>query len=374
MPAGNAMTRVAPRCPCAVAVALMACARAVGADEPGTAVAAPGDDRFAAGATVELLEPVGGDAFLAGGLVESNASIEGDAVIAGGTVAVRATVGDDLFVAGGQVEVDALVSGDVRIAAGRVRIAPESRVEGDVTIAAGEVTLAGNVAGDVQVYADQLTVTPGTRIGGKLSWRTSQPVNLPPDVSVEGGVAPDNDPAEDATDGQADDRRRASDTAGIGWLWLAGLLGVGWLLVLGFAQFSRRTTRILTERPWAGMGVGLLVLAGVPAVVLALAVTLVGIPLALIMLMLYAATLIAAWVVGALFIGDRALALARPGVSATKGWRLGALLLVLLVLGLLESLPVIGDLARFAVLLLGLGGIGLALWNREDERLAQSQR
>jgi hypothetical protein len=337
------------------------------------------DDRFAAGATVELAEPITGDALLAGGLVESNASVGGDATMAGGKVAVRATVGDDLYVAGGEVDVDALVAGNARIAAGRVRIAPETRVAGGLamaggtvealgsvgrylTIAGGDVTLGGTISGDVRVYADALVVMPGTRIGGRLSYRTSKAVTLPADLQVDGGVA---------QPGARPDGRGVAEEDGdnmlarLGWVWLAGLFAVAWLLALAFAQFSRRTTAVLTENPWAGMGIGSLVLVGVPVVAAALFVTLIGIPLALILLMLYLGLLIGGYVIGVLYLGDRALATVRPGASITTGWRLGAFVAVLVALAMVSALPVLGGIARFAVLALGSGGFLLAAWRRD---------
>jgi hypothetical protein len=359
-----------------VAAALLALAMpAVGQDSQSVTTAL-GDDYFGAGAAVELREPITGDALLAGGTVESNASIGGDATMAGGQVAVRATVGDDLYVAGGRVEVDALVAGNARIAGGRVRVAPETRIEGGaaiaggtvtiggsfgryLTVAGGDVTLGGEVAGDVRVYADSLTVLPGTRIGGRLSYRSSAAVTLPPDVEIQGGAVREREQAS----GQAQPAWDAEDTAGrVGWLWLGGLFAVGLLLAYSFAKFSRQTTRALSDRPWLGMGVGFLALVCVPAIAAALAITLIGIPLALILVLLYLAMLIGAYVIGALYLGDRVLAAARPGAPVTAGLRLGALFLVLIALALVNSIPLLGNVVRFGVLLLGLGGMVLALW------------
>ena len=358
--------------------ALLVLACPVLADDAESIATGIGDDYFSAGAMVELREPIAGDALLAGGTVESNASIGGDATMAGGQVAVRATVGDDLYAAGGQVEVDALVAGNARIAGGRVRIEPESRINGGVaiagatvtaagtfgrylTIAGGTVTLSGRINGDVHVYADTLTVLPGTRIGGRLSYRTSDEVALPADIVIRGGVVRDGDEIAGRRARERDwDPARAAER--VAWLWLAGLFGVGLLLAFGLSKFSRQTTRVLTSQPWVGVGVGLLVLVCVPALAVTLFVTLIGIPLALIVGLLYLVMLIAAYVIGALYVGDRMLARARPGAPVTAGRRLVALLLVLIGLAIVGSIPVLGSLARFSVLLLGLGGIVLALW------------
>jgi hypothetical protein len=356
-------------------LALLSAAAGAQEDDKATSL---GEDHFQAGRTVVLSEPIRGDALLAGGTVESNASVGGDATLAGGEVTVRATVGDDLYVAGGRVEIDALVAGNARIAGGRVRIEPESRIEGGVSVAGGDVTaqgsygryltasggsvtIGGEIDGDVRVFAGSLTVLPGTRIAGRLSYRTDDEVTLPADVVIGGGVARDAGVPEGRRARERDWNPMAV-AAGVAWLWLAGLLAVGLLLAFGLARFSHQTTRALMEQPWIGMGVGFLVLVCVPAVALALVFTLIGIPLALILVLLYFAMLIGAYVVGALYLGDRGLARLRPNAPVTGAWRLLALFVVLLGLAILGGIPVLGDIARFAVLLLGLGGIVLALW------------
>jgi hypothetical protein len=137
---------------------------------------------------------------------------------------------------------------------------------------------------------------------------------------------------------------------------------VGLFLALGLARFSERTTHVLTGRPWLGIGLGFIALACIPALILALFITLVGIPLAIIMLLLYLAMLIGAYVIGALYLGDRALAKARPGVTISPAWRIAAFLAVIVALALVGQIPVFGGIVRIAVLLLGLGGIVLVAW------------
>lgn len=337
--------------------------------------AGAGDDYFAAGATVALNQIVAGDALLAGGRIDSDAAIGGDATLVGGQVAVRTTVGEDLYAAAGWVEVDALIGGDVRLAAGQVQLTPETSIAGSVAIAggsvtvvgsiggqlvvaAGEVTLGGDVAGDVRVRARALHVLKGTRIGGNLIYHTSTPVTLPADVQIGGGILPE----ESAGDSGAPVQPQADRGAGFAWIWLAGLFAVGVLFAVVFARVSRRTSRALASRPWFGMLAGFLALAATPALIIALLLTLVGIPLALILLPAYVAVLLASYVIGALFLGDRMLVFLRPAGEAGNGWRAAALLVVLLVLALVGDVPLFGWVAHFAVLLLGLGGLLLVLW------------
>jgi len=350
------------------ALPLLACAQ----DSVTGTLGGAGADVFRVGAQVVLQQPAEGDAFLAGGTVESNASIGRDATAAAGRVAIRATVGGDLTAAGGQIEVDALVAGRARLAGGSVTVLPESRIDGsvavaggsvrlagrfkrDLRVAGGDVTLGGDIGGNVRVYAGQLTVLPGTRIGGTLVYRAANAVQLPPDVQIGGAWGPRPDPRAE----------RGWRAAPGGWLAtalfvLAVLLLLALLLLL--VRVSKSTTAALAGRPWFGLWVGFAALVAVPSLAVFLALTLVGLPLAIALFLLYLAALAIAYVIGVIYLGDRALAGATPGREATTALRVLAFALALAVLAVIGVLPLIGGLAQFAVLLLGLGGMVLALW------------
>jgi hypothetical protein len=88
-----------------------------------------------------------------------------------------------------------------------------------------------------------------------------------------------------------------------------------------------------------------------------LLITIVGIPLALILLPGYLALLFLGWVTSALFLGRKGLALLRSSPVTSTAARLGALLLAVLALWLLAQVPLIGGWIQFAALLLGIGAL-----------------
>lgn len=352
---------------------LATCAVAPAIADDGAAVRL-GGDLFVAGGSVSIRDAVSGDALLAGGTIESRTEVAGDVAIAGGDVTVGGHVGEDLYAAGGELEIDARVGGNARIAGGRVRVGPDARIEGGATVAGGTLRLDGtfgrylNVAGgdvrfgarvlgDVTVHAEELTIEPGTQIDGRLVYHTPTPATLPADATIRGGVQHIATGEAHRYGGWLGNRLGA----GLSWVWLIGLFLVGLLIAFALPAFASSTSAAIAARPWVSLGLGLVLLVCVPAVVVVLLITIIGIPLALILMMLYFVALLAGYVIGALFLADRGLALLRRGAEGGRGLRVLALAIVLVLLALLAFVPLLGGLVRAAVLLLGLGAIALAL-------------
>jgi hypothetical protein len=101
-------------------------------------------------------------------------------------------------------------------------------------------------------------------------------------------------------------------------------------------------------------------LVGVPIAAAAMFVTIIGIPAAMGVLLLYVVVLVVAYVIGAQFVGDLLLVAFSSETAARTAWRISALMLALLALSVIAAWPVIGGFVRFAVLLLGLGACVLA--------------
>jgi cytoskeletal protein CcmA (bactofilin family) len=283
-----------------------------------------------------------------------------------GTVVVRGTVDGDLDGAAGSVVVEptGVVTGDLSILAGNVRIS--GQVDGDVSGAAGSVTLTreGAVGGDLRSGAGSVLIE-GTVGGSALLGAGS--IHLAETASVAGDVRYDPD-SSFRNDGAAIGGSLVADD-GLGvdfsplpevaaWLFtgyfLAVNLLVGAVLLLGMPRYSRRVSDTLGDDPLVSGGAGLVALVGIPLGLLALAITVVGIPLTIVGAFLFAVLLWVGLVYGRIAVA--AWALRRVGVESP--W--AALPVGVVGLGLLSLVPVLGALLDLATLLLGLGAVVLA--------------
>jgi len=343
-----------------------------------------GSDFFGVGGVLNLTDPVAGDAFLAGGHVNTASEVKGDLMAAGGEVSIGGGISDDLYVAGGEVQVDAIVAGNARVAGGEIAIGPATVVDGSLTlsggrvryegstrgylqVSGGSVQIDGNVDSDAEVHAEDLEIGPQTRIAGKLVVHGPQAPTIPAGAQIAGGV--EFHEADVSRHFEEHDVARDVRTVahGVGsLLWIIGVFVAGTLFTLAFPVYAARAADWIGREPLRSLGLGFVLLTCLPVLAVLLVITIVGIPLALILVMLYVLLLFLGWVTAALFVARKGLTLVRNDRPATTGWRLLALLLAVLVLWGLGQVPVLGGWVTFGALLLGIGALVWQGWPRRE--------
>lgn len=357
------------------------------------------------GGSVRTDAPVGGDFTGFGGRVGVDHAVAGDAMLAGGSVEVRAPVGDDLRAAGGDVNIAGAIGGEVYAAGGSVRLAEGGSVAGDASLAGGSITIDGKVGGklraaaqhivingevvgDARLRAERIALGPRAKIGGVLNYRSRLPLHQAEGAIIGGGTvaAATLDDEDDRRDGW----RGAHHGRGYGWhdgmphwfgpvgfgsvfgsaFGFVGVFAVAALFVALLPQFSARLLDAIRSSPWRSLGLGLVALVGVPLLAVLLMITLLGIPLGIAVVALYPLLLLLGFVAGVLFVGQRLRAALRPDAAPTTASTIGFAALALLLLMLVGWVPIVGALALFAVMVVGLGACVLAVVNRRGPTAA----
>lgn len=384
----NAGTRQLAACLSLLLVAIAAVPKASGQERNGeqrVVTRVLGDDLFAAGQRLRVVQDSPGDAILAGAELDLDGAIGGDVVAAGRRVLLRSAVSGDLYAAGGELRIEGTIAGNARVAGGRVELEPEAEVAGAMSAAGNEVGIDGSigsylqiaaqkawinghVGGDVEVSGASLEIGPQAVIDGAVTFRGPAPAQVVDGAQVRGGV---HHIARQGRGG--DDMRRHLRTAfSVGaWLWLAGWLIVGCVLIAAAPGLTGAITQTVRKRPgWSVLG-GVLVLIGAPLLGIVLMVTLVGIPLALLLLAAYLIWLPLGYLVAAATLGEwMALRLRAGHGSISRRDRILAFCGVLILLFLLVRIPVAGKLLGALVLLAGMGGLVLALFDRRRGNVA----
>jgi anti-sigma factor RsiW len=301
---------------------------------------------------VSVRGTVKGDLVALGQRIELDGKVEGNVVTAGEELAVRGPIGRSLhaFVKHAGIDREAKIEWDSITFAQAADL--EGQVGRDLLVFAGITNLRGDVARHASAWTGHLKVEGPVKIGGDFTAHTADKDHLNVDSRVTVVGKTETHFESDKPKGSGKGSRYASPSFYV-WktVWLAAAFLTG--LVLSrlwpsfFAYRLGNTSSILKP-----LGIGFLVLVAAPIGILLLGVTLVGLPLALLLLALWIASLyLSGIVVGG--IAGRAL-LERRGAVPPPPFPL-ALIVGLLVVAVAASIPYLGGLVRFCVLLLGLG-------------------
>ncbi len=328
-------------------------------------------DVFAAGETLQIGGHVEGGLSAAGETVHIDGEVSRGARVAGATVDVTGRIGRDLMLASREFTLapGASIGQDLYFGAGSIMLSGD--IEGDLRGGAEDLTIRGTVGGNVNVEVGTLVIDPEARILGDLTYRSREEAAIPAGT-VEGNVSYSQYPG---------DRMRgrffpdveilgplavlASVMWRVSWYLMTLLVGIVLILLTPRRMAGAATVCRTDTGPVAGWGA--IALFGTPIAAILISLTFIGLPLGIIVLLLWGILLYLAQLPVSLLIGHLILGHRKP--LENKGGMIGALALGLLILTLLRAMPAAGLLIWLATALFGLGGMVVA-----EHRLAQSRR
>lgn len=352
-----------------------------------SASSSPGN-AYAAGASIVLTAPVAGDFSAIGGSVVSAGSIGGDELLIGGSVSSRERVAGDLRMLGGSITIAGPIKGDL-IAFG-VSVYSSGRPEGSVFIAAANTTLAGGASGPVTIYGNnvflsgdfaddvdivasgRVALAAGTTIRGKLSYEAPETAVIPASATIRGGAFYTN-----ASYLPDIGTSRVLDLINLGFFLFVRILGA--LILAGLlAGLFPKLAEAVAKRVSKGrvrdillsmlLGFGILVAA--PILIALLALTFVGIGLALLFCVLYVLLVLLSFLYAGILFGS--LCARWFAGRETVLWRDGVL--GMLLLSLISLAPFIGPPILFLFTIFSAGALLLIFFGfafPHDERTAE---
>ncbi|XBQ15694.1 MAG: hypothetical protein ABL308_12125 [Oceanicaulis sp.] len=337
-------------------------------------------------ADVSLDADIAGDVEIAAADVSVDGRVGGDVSLAAADITLDADVAGDAEIAGADVGVSGVIGGEAEIAGAFVLIGDDAAIEGEASIAAREVHVRGRLAqgGEIrgrEVYLEGVIEGP-VEIRGREVWIEESAVISGP-ITVRSPRAPEVAPGaqvgelthiEEAFDERSLDRDFSFDIGGwpamgvLGGVFAASAFVLGMLVSLLAPESTGRIAACFRARPWVSGFLGLVVLATLPVIVLTLitllAVTVIGIPLAVLLVLALPIVFFLAFAFGGIVIGD--LALNRSGDRAGLGLRVISLLVALVAIVALSAVPILGFFILPAVLCIGLGAWTLAIFQRQN--------
>ena len=296
-------------------------------------------DLSAFGGSVVTAAPVSGDELIIAGSIRSRARVAGDLRAVGGSISVEEPVNGDLIAFGYSVNDSGKVGGSIFIIAANTTVS--NGASGPVTIYGNNVSLAGNFAGNVNVVASgRVALSASTTIVGKLSYQAPESALIHESAVIIGGVEYTN--ASYLPDAGTS---RILSFMSIGFFLFVRILGALILTCLLAGLFPRLaeavTRRAYTARPskiLLTILLGFAVFVVTPVLFLILALTFVGIGLAILLFISYSFIVLLSLAYAGILLGS--LFSRRYMNRETVLWHDGVL--GMLVLSLIALVPYIG--------------------------------
>ena len=312
------------------------------------------------------------ETLLAGYDIANSASATKDLWLCAQSVRQDGTVGQDLRILAKSSIVDGLTKQNLMVFAQAAQLTTNAQVRGDLLMygktlvsegAVGgrslfvgdEVTLSGDYGGDVRVIADTLRLSPGTHIAGDLVYTLPAVFSPPPGVQIDGQVRAKSDTARTPT---------LHERLSLRGLFFLGALLVGMPFVGFFPRTAGASVRAIGRTPWRCLFTGLAMLFLAPVVLGFVAVTVVGLPLALVAGLFWLVTLYLSHIIVALYIGHLLTGRGQPQTFSRVLLAMGA---GLFILYFASAFPAVFGILAMPVVVLGLGALWRGLLFRPTE-------
>jgi hypothetical protein len=256
-----------------------------------------------------------------------------DRTVMGGNVTIaKGEVARDVTVFGGNVDLEGKTTGDVTVFGGNVEVHEDAVIHGDATVFGGSLTLdkGAKVDGDVSSIGGTLNRDPDSTVGGDVVAKGSAEPNGAHEETHRGIVA------------------RAGESVMDGVRLAAVLFVIGTVLL---ALSGRRMDMLRAEvatRPMRSLALGVLGVIGGVVTLVALCVTVIGIPVAAVALLVFGFALLGAMCAVLSVVGEGLLRhrTENPYVHLAVGCAIYVAL---------ASLPWVGHFVVAATVLAGIG-------------------
>ncbi|MCK4259746.1 MAG: polymer-forming cytoskeletal protein [Halanaerobiales bacterium] len=262
---------------------------------------------------------------------------------------------------------DKVIDGDVDALAGNITI--YGTVNGNVTALAGNITIYGKVNGDVRNTAGNVYIRNTGEVNGKVTALAGR-VFQDEDSKIQGSVVEmigdeSSDSSEISFGNMNINIRHLRDNVFISprvpwyfymWGGLTGLIGwlaLGALLMLFFAGQVNRLGDIIQKRPGYYFLVGLVSYLLVPPLMILLVITIIGIPLALLLIPLIFLSTLYGQLGVARIIGVKVI----TSLNLKFSTEMSKVLIGIASMAIITLIPVLGWVFFFITACMGLGSV-----------------
>ncbi|MDO5708297.1 MAG: hypothetical protein Q4P31_06665 [Andreesenia angusta] len=300
-----------------------------------------------------------GTAFYSGNNINIDGNINGNAFIAGQDINIRGNIDGNLFIAGNNINIEGEVKGtifsagnlvtiksnsrDVFVAGNIINLDEGFRVERDLFMGGSNILLNGEVGRDLNLTFDKCDIGDKFKVKGDMTYESKNKISGI-DSKVEGDLKYKKTEIENK-------KKSILNVFKDIVISILGLLLVWAIGIIINRRLWISNARTMKKNPLLSFGIGLATLILMPAIIIILMVTIIGLSSAIILSLLYGISIYISQIIISVAIGD---AIFRGREIHYGIW--GALL-GLIIIKLLTLIPFAGFIINFMIICLGLGAI-----------------
>lgn len=319
---------------------------------------------------------VDGTTFIAGQEVTINGTIKGDVIILSEYINIKGTVEGDLYSAASKVIISGKINGSSTVAAQDIDILQGAVINRDGLFAssrlnvlgkinrqlfagAESIIIDGQVNDDTKLTVGELKVDDTANIAGSLTYKSKEEAYVSSNAKISGPTKWIERKFEPKPEAEAD--KYADDFFDF-LIKIASALLIWFIVITWKPFFWKESQQTVLEKPLKTLGLGVLILILGPIATLVLMITIIGIPLGVILALMYGVALYLSKIVVAVLIGYY-IAEKFNWPELHKGvW---IVLLGLTLLTLVTKIPIVGVIIYLIILFTGLGAIAITLFQNK---------
>ncbi len=332
---------------------------------------------IAAGENVLIDGTISGDLITASQSLTVNGRVEGDIIAIAQNIDIKGEVGGNIRVVGNNVEINSVVTRNLNAFGSNVMVSSDARIGWDAILGGYNIIVKGNINGFLDVYAQNATldgkigkdariqiyndnqntalnISKGTTINGDLNYSANTSAYIDSQATISGQTNYRH------TEIKKNEKNWPNWAWGRLFAFLSTII-IGLVLVFILPKNSAAIMRLISSKPGKSVLTGAIITLALPLLFLILAMTIIGFPLAIIILLVGLAGVLLATATTSLVLGDLILKSVFKKNLVSLFW---PLVLGSIILTLLFSLPYFGWLISLAAIWFGLGGIMLYVSNQ----------
>ncbi|MDB5084589.1 MAG: hypothetical protein JWN30_1475 [Bacilli bacterium] len=334
--------------------------------------------RFFVGNSVQIDGQIDGELFVIANKVTINGTITGNAFIAATQVVVNGKIGDLAGIVASSAQIGGGIGGSAGGFIQTLNVTQTGSIGRDLMLYGQNVTIAGQVhravlgkgqslavsgaVGEIHNASfAQISFAPSSHVAGDVDYTSSSAAQVLSGALIGGKLTQHLPAIAQSTDG-------GSNLAASTFLFIGSVLVeyLIWLLLYRkMPVFLSAVSYRIIRSFGASLGIGVAALLLTPIVILIALITVVGIPLGLLLLILY----IAAILLSPVLIHSTLGLLLRyfPQLSRANNYQLVAIAIVGILL--IENIPVIGFVLQVLTLLAGVGSMTIVLFKGRSTKI-----